>query len=223
MDIMEVIKKRRSIRRFKPDPVPDGVIRQLLEAARLAPSGVNIQPWRFMVVKNPQRRARLACDAAFGQQSMMEAPVIIVCCADLRSYMQTGKRVQELVVTEAISGEFADKYLKNRDLQISDLATYIPGATINTVIAIEHIVLMATALGLGTCWVQFMRPEKVAEICELDKEVIVVALLPVGYPAQDPSPRPRMALEEIILPEPGLSEFELKDIVGTGAGYNSHC
>ncbi len=219
MNLLEVIKKRRSIRRFKPDPVPEIALKQILEAARLAPSGVNIQPWRFMVVKNPQLRARLAEEAAFRQQSVAEAPVVIVCCADLRSYLQAVVRAQELLAVEAVSGEFVEVYLKHRGPVSADLVTHMPAATINTVIAIEHMVLMATSLGLGTCWVQFIRPERVAEICELDEEIIVVALLPVGYPAQDPSPRPRLALQEILLPEPGTGKKEESNIsMGVGVG-----
>lgn len=219
MNLIEVVKKRRSIRRFKPDPVPEGAIKQILEAARLAPSGVNIQPWRFMVVKDPRRRARLAEEAAFQQQSVAEAPVVIVCCADLRSYLQVSIRAQELLAAEAISSEFVEVYFKNRGPVSPDLATHIPAATINTVIAIEHMVLMATSLGLGTCWVQFIRPERVSEICELDEEIIVVALLPVGYPAQDPPPRPRLSLAEIILPEPGTDMKEEKNVsMGIGVG-----
>jgi nitroreductase len=73
----EAIEKRRSIRKYKPDPVPDEAVKELLHAARLAPSGCNAQPWRFKIVKEPDVKARLA-QAAYKQMFIAEAPVVMV-------------------------------------------------------------------------------------------------------------------------------------------------
>jgi len=75
MDFMDVVRKRRSIRRYRPDPVPDEVLNQVLEAARLAPSAGNRQPWHFIVVKDPATKKIISERAA-------EAPVVIVGCTD---------------------------------------------------------------------------------------------------------------------------------------------
>jgi nitroreductase len=80
MDFYEVIKKRRSIRAYKPDPISDEVLRRILEAGRLAPSAKNIQPWKFIVVKDPQIRAQLA-KASRNQAFISEAPVVICAVA----------------------------------------------------------------------------------------------------------------------------------------------
>ena len=85
MDIREAIQKRRSIRRFKPDPVSDDLIQQILESARLAPSGSNTQPWRFIVIKDAETRQKLQT-ASYNQRHVGQAPVIIACCADIKAF-----------------------------------------------------------------------------------------------------------------------------------------
>jgi len=81
MDVFEAIKKRYSVRSYRPDPVDEETIRFLLEAARLAPSASNRQEWRFVVVRDPSLRERLA-EAANGQKFVAEAPVVFACCAE---------------------------------------------------------------------------------------------------------------------------------------------
>jgi len=79
MDLFEVIEKRRSIRSYKSDPLPEDVFKKVLEAARLAPSANNIQPWKFIVVKDAGKREKLA-SLCMGQSFIAEAPVVIVAC-----------------------------------------------------------------------------------------------------------------------------------------------
>jgi len=78
----EAIEQRRSIRKFKPDTVPEEIIDALLDSARLAPSGCNAQPWRFKVVKDDETKHRLA-QAAYDQPFTAAAPVVLVCCEDI--------------------------------------------------------------------------------------------------------------------------------------------
>jgi len=77
MELMEAIRNRRSIRRYKPDPVPENVLKEVLEAARLAPSWANRQCWRFIVVKDKEKRKKITM-----RDWAAEAPVVIVGCAD---------------------------------------------------------------------------------------------------------------------------------------------
>jgi nitroreductase len=79
MDLMEAIKTRRSIRKYKSTPVPESLLKDVLNAARLAPSADNSQPWKFVVVRDEQTKLRLA-NASNGQKFMAQAPVIIVAC-----------------------------------------------------------------------------------------------------------------------------------------------
>ena len=207
LTVWEAITMRRSIRKFTPDDVPPEMIDQMLEAARLAPSGSNRQPWRFLVVKdkNVKKELRRIC---LNQQFVEEAPVVIVCFGDTERYSRDARRKRRKEFAESgaaatLSGNFADpEYIAYLDSQPSppreELLTPI---TANTFIAIEHLVLMATALGLGTCWVgAFGDSSELNRLFGLDDNMIPVVVLPVGYPAGElPPQRPRLPLEKILL------------------------
>jgi len=199
LTVIEAIQKRISVRKYQPHPVPNEVIQQLLEAARLAPSSCNVQPWRFVVVQDAAMRAKVA-RATVCQRAVSEAPITIGCCADLSAYKKEEKsRLQELLHLQAIGEDTyqeASKILSRRDRL--ELRAFVTRAWLDVGIAIEHIVLVAAALGLGTCWVQFFDPKEMAEVLGLPDDFIVIALLTVGYPAEHPVPRPRKGLEEIV-------------------------
>lgn len=200
MELKEVIKRRRSIRKYQAEPVPDEIIYQLLEAARLAPSGTNRQPWRFLIVKNLEARQRLY-EAAYHQKFLLEAPVVLVCCADLDTISNTRIRMEELVAAGVFTPEQIASYpgLNSVPQSEAELKKFVPHLMLNVAIAIEHIILTATDLGLGSCWVQLFNPKAVMQAVNLPPNYVVVALVPIGYPAQDPPARPRIKLEEIII------------------------
>ena len=200
MNVKEAITKRRSIRKFKADPVPDELILQLLESARLAPSGSNTQPWRFIVVKNPETRQRLQ-KASFNQHHVGQAPAIIACCADIKAFGEFPERIDELIVSGALPAETREVFvpsLKKEGMGADIKWHLIIAAVGNTDIAIEHMVLQAVELGLGTCWVRWFDDNKVKEILEIPQNIEIIALLPVGYPDEDPPQRPRFKLEKIV-------------------------
>lgn len=199
MEVMEAIKARRSIRRFQDRPVPDELVREILEAGRLAPSASNLQTWKFKVVTDPGIRKALR-EAAFDQKFVERAPVVIVACADLSAFGERSKRTLELLRSGAVrpSLEMILRFLrreKSTDIEERNLIS----ACINVSIAVQNMVLAATSLGLGTCWVRAFVPEKVAEILSLPPECPPLILLPLGYPREDPEPRSRKPLEEILL------------------------
>ena len=206
LTVSEAINQRRSIRSFRSDPVPDDAILEILEAARLAPSGSNRQPWRFIVVTDNDEKARLR-KICFDQAFIEEAPVVFVCCVDLTAYAKASreKRSQEFIdygVTETLSGFFADPAFREWLLNEPDpdLQLHFTSAMANTYIAVEHMVLTATALGLGSCWVGAVGTvEEMNALFQLPPTTIVVAVLPVGYAAKTPSPRPRISLNSILL------------------------
>jgi len=168
VEVLEAIRKRRSIRRFRSDPVEEEKLLTVLEAARLAPSWKNGQCWRIVVVKDEATRKALAeclvpnnpCRQALGQ-----APVAIAVCGDPAESEQW----------------------EGRDYSLVDAA-----------IAMEHLVLAAQSLGLGTCWVGAMHEQKVREVLGIPGNIRVVALTPLGYPAEDPAPRRRKEMGEIV-------------------------
>jgi len=182
------------------------MINEILEAARLAPSGGNRQPWRFLVVTDPEERAKLR-KICWDQAFIEQAPVVFVCGADLTAYSQASrqKRSQELIdygVTRTLSGRFADPEFRASLLKLpaSDLKLFVAPAVAGTYIAIEHMVLTATALGLGCCWVGALGGEgEIHALFNLPKTLVVAAVLPVGYTDNVPPPRPRIPLSEILL------------------------
>jgi len=197
----QAISERRSIRRFKPDPVPEEHITELLEAARLAPSGSNSQPWRFKVVKDPATKAKLMA-AANGQPFIGAAPVVLVCCVDIPGYAAgTMATVDAMRAGGQLSAAMAESLRRRTQDLVSgprDLAAR--AVAFNMGIAGEHIALRALDFGLGTCWVRAFEEAAVRGLFGWGEDLYVAALLPVGYPAEQPAARPRRGLAEIILP-----------------------
>lgn len=184
--VLDAIKNRRSIREYKPDPVPDDVIVQLLDCARLAPSASNRQPWRFVVLKDLSIKKELS-RCAYGQHFVESAPCMIVCCVDLTAYAPNGDGAST-----------------------SELYGYLGECRFNSAIGTEHIVLAAVAFGLGTCWVHLFDSQKVHELLRLPDMTAVVTLLALGYPAESPPLRPRLPLKSIILtPIPEACSLEV--------------
>jgi nitroreductase len=196
----DAIEMRRSIRKFKPDPVPDECIKELLESARLAPSGCNAQPWRFKIVKDPETKQQLA-RAAYGQMFIAGAPVVIVCCADIKGYLDGAvSGAQDLRKIGAIEDRCVDIIARRTD-KMKSLAPEEIGSRIaaNVAIAIEHMVLRALDFGLGTCWIRLIDAAMINKVLGWDNNIYVVALLPTGYPAESPAPRKRLPLKDIII------------------------
>lgn len=196
----EAIERRRSIRKYKPDPIPDEYINALLDAARLAPSGSNAQPWRFKVVKDRESKLKLA-QAAFNQPFIADAPVVFVCCADIKGYLDgTVSGLQDLgkigAVEDRIVKIILNRNEKMKTMRIEDIG---PRIAINVGVAVEHIVLRSLDFGLGSCWVRLIDEQMIRNIFGWDENIHVVALLPVGYPDESPAPRKRLQIEKILI------------------------
>ncbi|MBZ0109617.1 MAG: nitroreductase family protein [Candidatus Scalindua rubra] len=202
MDVSEAIRTRRSIRKFKSNPIPDEKIKLLLESARLAPSGTNTQPWRFIVVKDDDTKAKLQ-RASHNQRHIKPAPVIIVCCVDLKAFKEFPVRVDELIKSGALPERTREVFIPYLERGMSTVTkdALMVAAAANVSIAVEHIVLQAVEIGLGTCWVRWYEDEKVKETLDIPDHMEVMALLPVGIPDEDPSPRPRLSLDKIVFSE----------------------
>jgi nitroreductase len=196
----DAIEKRRSIRKFKRKPVPDEQIMALIEAARLAPSASNTQPWRFKIVSDDDTKAKLA-EAAYHQSFVAQAPVVLVSCADLQGYFEGIKARSQEFGKEGALEETMLRVLRGRAEQLKtvNIQELAPGIAFNVAIAIEHIVLRALDFGLGSCWVRMLDEQKIKTIFGWKNSIHVVALLPLGYPDETPNPRKRRAIEELIL------------------------
>lgn len=174
--MIKEMETRRSIRKYINKQVEDEKILKLIESARIAPSGSNTQPWHFIVVKSESIREELS-KASHNQKWMSTAPVHIVCVADIRARI---KDDIDIVI--------------NENSPQPELKLIIRDATI----AIEHIVLEAENLGLGTCWVAWFIQEDIRPILNIPSDKYVVGIIPVGYADERPKPRPRKNIEDII-------------------------
>jgi nitroreductase len=168
MDVLEAIRERTSIRAFMKKDVPEELVEKLVDAGRCAPSAGNIQPWEFVIVREPQLKRRLA-EAALAQTFIEEAPVVIVVCAnENRSSMGYGIRGTTLYCIQ------------------------------DTAAATQNILLAAYSLGLGTCWVGAFKEEAVKEALKVPQGIRPLAIIPVGYSAEMPAPRIKRTIDEIV-------------------------
>jgi len=164
MNIHEVIKKRRSVRAYTSEEVPEEKLQRILEAARMAPSASNRQQYKFVVVREPEKRKQLA-EAAAGQSFVGEAPVVLVAVS---------------LNPERI------------------MSCQVPAYAVDLAIAVDHITLAAAEEGLGTCWIGAFSQQEVKEILNIPTSYKVVALLPLGFPADSPGSKVRKSLEELV-------------------------
>jgi len=164
MSVLDVIRSRGSIRRYEDKPIPRDTLMKILEAARLAQSAANRQPWEFIVVTDPSIKNRLV-KAARNQGFVGEAAVVIVCLADPSKSARVGS---------------------------------FQGFLIDLAIAIENMALTAWDLGVGSCWIGAFDENMVKEILDIPSGLRVVSLLTLGYPAEQPRPKIRRSLDEIV-------------------------
>lgn len=169
MDLFEVIRKRRSIRAFTPQPIEEEKLRLILEAANQAPSAGNLQAYQIFVVRDLALRGILS-RAAGGQEYIAHAPVVLVFCAEpRRSAEKYGPRGEQLYCIQ------------------------------DATIACSYTQLAATALGLATVWIGAVQePESIKEALKTEEDLWPIVILPLGYPAEEPASRPRRKLSELV-------------------------
>jgi nitroreductase len=149
MGFIDIAKKRYSCREYRDKKVEEDLIIQILEAARIAPSAKNLQPWHFVVIQeSPNLEWIKSC---YSRDWIKPVPMIIIACGDHKAawYRPDGKN----------------------------------HTNIDVAIAIDHLMLAAADLGLGTCWVCNFDVLKCANILQLPEAVEPIAMIPVGYPA----------------------------------------
>ena len=155
---IELVKQRCSCRAYDPKPVPREHLERMLEAARLAPSACNKQPWRFAVVEDEKTRMRLIEEAFLAGIPMKWA-------------VNAGVIIALGMKKSAITHRIAPK-ISGVDYPLLDLG-----------IAGEHLVLQAEELGLGTCWIGWIRPKEVQRIVGWPRDIEPVSLITVGWPS----------------------------------------
>jgi nitroreductase len=213
---MKVILDRRSIREFSDEMVSDQDLDLILEAARQAPSGENAQPWRFIIVKDETMRKKMGAIAGGG----------------------SGRRFTAEFVTKKMQERFANlqdeakKQAAFQKLTSGQVSAFMADAPVNIVVcgkkdvwdmpydtsaAIENMLLMITALGLGACWViapciDIRDEERIKSFLGIPEGFKAVSILSVGHPTRPHRPRPRLPIHQLVFSEEwGTPYYEVKD------------
>jgi nitroreductase len=171
---LDLAKKRHSVRKYSDKPVERDKILKCLEAARLAPSASNREPWRYLIIDDPELKGRV-CDAAFSGIFFMnkfakEAPVIVAVIAE-------------------------PDFVTNR---LGALVQGLQFYMLDIGASIEHFMLQATELGLGCCWIGWYSEGRVKETLKIPKSKKIASLICLGYPVEEGAKeKQRKSLEEI--------------------------
>lgn len=164
MDFLDLAEIRYSVRDYRPDPVPVDMLDQVLEAARLAPSAHNNQPFRLIVIPTAGRRDELK--RIYEREWFVEAPIVIAAVA---------------VTGEAWTSADGRNY-----------------AWVDVAIAMDHLILAATDLGLGTCWIADFDPAAARDVLGLPDGTELVVMTPLGFPADEPTFKRRKDIDQVV-------------------------
>jgi len=186
--ITTLIKNRASIRRFQNKPVPEEVLQEMLEAARLSPSGGNEQPWAFGVITDPRLIGEIS-RLAHGQEWIARAPLLIVLCTVCVEDARGGRDIQMHRYPRHAQALAEIPQLLYWALNQEEHQTKIPGT---------HMVLAALEHGVGSCWVSRFDVEGVAELLNLPSHYLPSDILVFGYPEIQQTPRSKKGLDEIV-------------------------
>lgn len=164
MDFSEVIRTRYSVRAYKPDPVEEEKLQEVLEAARLAPTATNNQAFQLVVIhtRGPEEELR----RIYNRDWFTDAPLVVCAC-----------------------GIPADNWVRKDGKNYND---------VDVAIAMDHLILAATNAGLGTCWIGAFDAQAAKEVLGLPEGVEPIAFTPLGYAADQPKPKKRKELSELV-------------------------
>ncbi|MBW4258357.1 nitroreductase family protein [Methanobacterium sp. YSL] len=164
MEFEDLIKERHSVRSYQSRPVEDEKLEKVLDAARLAPTAANKQPFRLIVVKTEGRKDELK--RVYPADWFSQAPLVICACA-----------------------------VKSESWTRRDGRNYVD---VDTTIAMDHLILAATNLGLGTCWIAAFDAEAARDVLKIPDEVEPLLFTPLGYPADETGTKTRKDLDELV-------------------------
>jgi nitroreductase len=166
MEFLELVKQRYSVRAYKSTPIEDEKLQGVLEAARLAPTASNRQPFQLIVIHTKGREEELR--RIYSPPWFVEAPIVVcICGISSQSWVRRDRK-------------------NYRDVDVA--------------IAMDHLILAATDLGLGTCWVGAFDPEETRRVLGLPEDVEPILFTPLGYPDDQPGHRhkSRKSIDELV-------------------------
>jgi len=165
MDYFELIKNRHSVRSYKDDPVEENKLKQILEAARLAPTACNRQAFKIVVMRTKDHADEL--HRIYPMRFFTQAPIVL-----------------------GIFTKPDETWMRSDGINYGE---------VDAAIVMDHIILAATALGLGTCWIGAFDPDVARQVIGLDNGYEPVAFTPVGYAKSSNFTKNRKGLEEIVV------------------------
>ncbi len=178
----QAIRARRSTPSFDGVPVPEGDLKKILEAGLRAPSGYNLQPWRFVVVQSPEGKRKLR-GASYNQAKVEEASAVIVACGDMDGW----RKDLDLMLQQGLEGGMPESYAAQAKSSVPKYMSSFSGDQMKgwlnkqVMLAFTHMLLMAEVLGYDTAPMEGFEQEKVHEALRLPMSFWVVALLAIGH------------------------------------------
>jgi nitroreductase len=164
MELLNLMKNRYSVRKYKSDEIEEEKLNMVLEAARLAPTAVNKQPFQLIISKTKGKEKEL--NRIYHAAWFVEAPIIICACT-----------------------------LPEEGWTRIDGKNY---SEVDTTIAMDHLILEAASLGLGTCWIAAFDLKAAREVLNIPENVLPLLFTPLGYPASEPGAKSRKNMEELV-------------------------
>lgn len=193
-NILQLLQSHRSIRKFKPEPIPDELLSDILNAARQAPTSSNLQAYSIIVVKDPEKKKTLA--HLCGDQPWVEScPVFLAICPDLH-------RIE--LVCRLRGYEFNDRYIEIFIVAVVDAA-----------LVAQNILVACEGSGLGVCMIGGIRnnPDKVSELLKLPQKVFPLVGMCIGYPDHHGAIKPRL-LPQIAIHNEEYSDENFERLIG---------
>ena len=202
---LKVIQDRRSIRDYTAEPVSDQDLDMILEAARQAPSGENAQPWRFIIVKDTETRKRLGALAGGGSGRRFTAEFVTKKMQERFSSLQD--EAKKKAAFEKLTSGQVSAFLANAPVSIVVCGKKdVWDLPYDTSAAIENMLLMVTALGLGACWViapciDVRDEQRIKTLLGVPEGFKAISIVSIGHPMRPHRPRPRLPIHTLVFSE----------------------
>ncbi|MEQ8960768.1 MAG: nitroreductase family protein [Coleofasciculus sp. C2-GNP5-27] len=188
LNVQAAIEQRRAARSFRPDAIPEAILAEIFRLGVRSPSGYNLQPWRFVVVREAANRETLkAC--AFNQRQVGEAPVVLICCGDRR--INQKEYIESVIQLGQAAGAMNDAYADTLRSAIPQLFDNKPcfdsleaWTNRHTMLAVAHLMIVAKSFGVDTCPMEGFASAQVKEAFNIPADVDVCCLLAMGYAAE---------------------------------------
>jgi nitroreductase len=202
---IQVIQDRRSIRQYTDEPVSEADLEMILQAARQAPSGENAQPWRFIIVKDEATRKQLGAIAGGGSGRRFTAEFVTQKMQERFTSLED--EAKKKAIFEKLTSGRVSAFLADAPVSIVVCGRKdVWDLPYDTSAAIENMLLMVTALGLGACWViapciDVRDEERLKDLLGVPEGVKIISIVAVGHPTRPHRPRPRLPLNDLVYDE----------------------